>query len=137
MIAARASGTDVPCYSETWPCEPQSAEKARRLVSAALSLWGAGDVVAVGELIASELATNAIRHSGCRLFRIKVSRPEPTTVRILISDTSRVEPVLRAADAASESGRGLRLVADLSTQWGCDRRNWGKRVWAEMAVSAE
>jgi anti-sigma regulatory factor (Ser/Thr protein kinase) len=137
MTAARASGTDVPCYSETWPCEPASAEKARRLVSAALSLWGAGDAVVLGELIASELATNAITHSGCRLFRIKVSRPQPTIIRILVSDTSRVEPVLRTATPESESGRGLRLVADLSAQWGCDRTNWGKRVWAEMKVSAE
>jgi two-component sensor histidine kinase len=124
----------MPTYTETWPCEPESAEKARRLVAAALSLWGMSDAVDVGVLIASELVSNAITHAGCRLFRIRVSRPESATVRILVSDTNRAEPAMYAASPDSESGRGLRLVDALSTQWGCEPKPWGKAVWAEMTA---
>jgi anti-sigma regulatory factor (Ser/Thr protein kinase) len=136
MLAARASGTSVPAYTESWPCEPESAEKARKLVSAALALWGVGDAVVDGELIASELASNAIRHAGPRGFRITVSRPEDAIVRIRVVDFSHKEPVLRPAGIDCESGRGMHLVALLSTRWGCDPLPWGKAVWAELKVAA-
>jgi anti-sigma regulatory factor (Ser/Thr protein kinase) len=136
MLAARASGTSVPAYTESWPCEPESAEKARKLVSAALSLWGVSDSIADGELIASELASNAIRHAGPRGFRITVSRPEDGIVKIRVVDFSHKEPVLRAVAVDCESGRGMHLVALLSARWGCEPTNWGKTVWAEMKVAA-
>ncbi|MET9119931.1 ATP-binding protein [Streptomyces sp. NPDC004528] len=136
MLAARASGTDVPSYTETWPCVPESARQARRLVSLALSLWGVSDAAAAGELIALELVSNAIRHVGRPTFRITIARPDTWTIKISVADSSRTEPALRTASAECESGRGLHLVAALSTDWGCDRKSWGKVVWAEMKVSA-
>lgn len=137
MTAARASGTDVPSYTETWDCEPESAAKARRLVSAAFSLWGIGERADVGVLIASELVSNAIEHSGCRRFRIRISRPSDRTVKILVSDTSHKVPTPSKADSGSESGRGLHLVEVMSTKWGYDRRRWGKLVWAELELPEE
>ncbi|MCP9957650.1 ATP-binding protein [Streptomyces sudanensis] len=132
---AGTSGTDDPGYTRTWPCEPESAQRARRLVSTALTLWGMGDVAAAGELIASELVTNAVNHSARRDFRIRISRPGPGTVRILVADTNREEPVPRDPGDDAENGRGLRLVEALSTEWGCDPRPWGKVVWAELRTT--
>ncbi|MET7728115.1 ATP-binding protein [Streptomyces mirabilis] len=137
MTAVRASGTDVPSYTETWDCEPESAAKARRLVSAALSLWGIGERADVCVLIASELVSNAINHSRCRRFRIRISRPHDRTIKILVSDTSHRVPTPGNADSDSESGRGLHLIEVMSTKWGYDRRRWGEIVWAELELTEE
>ncbi|MER6528123.1 ATP-binding protein [Streptomyces sp. NPDC001508] len=134
MTAARASGTDVPSYTETWPCEPESARKVRLLVSSALALWGIAEAAANAELIASELATNAIVHSHSRNFQITIARPDATNVKILVSDTNREVPEFCGPDEYAVSGRGLNLVDQLSTKCGYDRKQWGKVVWAELEV---
>ncbi|MFC8428543.1 ATP-binding protein [Streptomyces sp. NPDC057253] len=134
MTAVRASGTDVPSYTETWDCAPESAAKARRLVAAALSLWGIAEQAEAGVLVASELVANAITHSSCRRFRIRVSRPGNRTVKIIVSDTSRKIPSPSEAGPDSESGRGLHLVALMSTKWGYELKGWGKIVWAELEL---
>jgi hypothetical protein len=51
---------------------------------------------------------------------------------VAVTDKSTAEPVLRPLDAASESGRGLALVAALACQWGTESLGWGKRVWADL-----
>lgn len=134
MAATRPSGTGVPSYTETWPCEPESAKRARSLVTTALGLWGIAEEAETGALIVSELASNAINHSRCRLLRVTVTRVSPSMIRISVSDKNRAAPVLTSAEDESESGRGLQMVDLLSTKWGYDRRNWGKIVWAELAV---
>lgn len=139
MTVARAAGTDVPSYTETWPCEEASAPKARQLVSVALSLWGIGASEGAEDilLIASELVANAITHSGRRSFRIRVSRIDRATVKVVVGDTNRAVPTLQGENFDSENGRGLRLVDALSTNWGYDRKPWGKVVWAEFQVPNE
>ncbi|MFF4755277.1 ATP-binding protein [Streptomyces sp. NPDC002514] len=138
MTAIRTSGTDVPSYTETWPCERESASKARRLVSHALSFWGldgperSEDVL----LIASELVSNAITHSGHRSFRIRITRLDEKVIKVSVSDASRQVPLLRAVSTDCECGRGLRLINALSASWGYDRKHWGKTVWAECKVPA-
>ncbi|MFE2509159.1 ATP-binding protein [Streptomyces naganishii] len=136
VTAARAAGTDVPSYSETWPCERASVPKARQLVSTALSLWGMDNSARAADvlLIASELVTNAVVHSGRRYFRLSVSRLGQTTVKVLVADTSRTVPTVKSASSDVESGRGLRLVQVLSVNWGYDRKCWGKAVWAVLEV---
>ncbi|MDN5382495.1 ATP-binding protein [Streptomyces sp. LB8] len=136
MMTARPAGTGTPSYSETWPCEPKSAHKARRLVEEAMCLWGMSDLAPVGEIIVSELATNTINHSKCRLLHVKISRLSQDTVRISVSDGNRWSaPVLRKAHPQDENGRGLHLVDLLSTKWGYDQKHWGKVVWAELQAA--
>ncbi|MFF3150261.1 hypothetical protein ACFVRU_53335, partial [Streptomyces sp. NPDC057927] len=48
MTAARPTATGTPGYTETMPCEPESARRARRLVSAVLNTWGIGELAEVG-----------------------------------------------------------------------------------------
>ncbi|WP_120728014.1 ATP-binding protein [Streptomyces hundungensis] len=132
MTAARPTGTGAPGYTETWPCEPESARRARLLVSAALNAWGADELVDAGLYIVSELVANAINHTACRWVRVSVHRPGSGVVRIGVADKSRVTPELGRPDAGQESGRGLLVVDAMSWRWGYDREPWGKVVWAEL-----
>ncbi|MFE5406733.1 ATP-binding protein [Streptomyces sp. NPDC056580] len=134
--AVRFSGTDVPSFSETWDCQPESAAKARRLITAALSKWGIEGLTEIGALVTSELVSNAITHSGCRRFRLRISRTDARTVLIIVSDTNRLVPRLREVRGDSEGGRGLLLVAEMSKDWGYDRKVWGKAVWALLEQPA-
>jgi anti-sigma regulatory factor (Ser/Thr protein kinase) len=81
-------------------------------------------------LIVSELATNAMMHSGSG-FQVSVSAA-PHVVRIAVRDASSKRPALRKPDDSVPGGRGLRLVAAMADRWGTDRTNDGKIVWAEL-----
>ncbi|MER5347636.1 ATP-binding protein [Streptomyces mirabilis] len=134
MTAARPTATGTPGYTETMPCKPESARRARLLVSAALNTWGIGELAEVGVQVVAELVNNAIDHTPCRSVRVLVTRPAEGVVRIGVADTCRDTPETGSPDEDSEEGRGLRLVDALSWRWGYDRKRWGKVVWAELKV---
>ncbi|MEU4685332.1 ATP-binding protein [Streptomyces xinghaiensis] len=131
---ARPTATGAPGYTETMPCEPASARRARLLVSAALSAWGIGELAEAGVQIVAELVNNAINHTRCRVFRVLVTRPGAGVVRIGVADNCADVPEVGDFDDDSEGGRGLFLVDALSRRWGYDRKRWGKVVWAELEV---
>jgi anti-sigma regulatory factor (Ser/Thr protein kinase) len=86
-------------------------------------------------LVASELVTNAVRHSGCAPnqtieFR---ARSEGGVLRMCVSDPgiSGLRAHLRSDPSA---GFGLRIVDRLARRWGAEHPN-GQRVWAELLVS--
>ncbi|MQS01385.1 ATP-binding protein [Streptomyces sp. OF1] len=116
------------------PCEPESARRARLLISAALNTWGIGDLVDTATLVVSELVGNSVQHTPCRLLRVTVSRPAPHCVKIAVTDQSRTVPDMTSPADEAEEGRGLFLVDVLSVRWGYDRHGWGKTVWAELEV---
>ncbi|WP_073952906.1 ATP-binding protein [Streptomyces kebangsaanensis] len=138
MTAASPTATGVPGYSETVPCEPESAHKARLLVSAALSAWGITELTEAGTLIVSELLTNAINHTRSRMARVIVRRVANDRVRIGVADTSPDVPEVGRPSEEAEEGRGLLLVNTLSDRWGYDVKGRGKGtykvVWAELLV---
>jgi serine/threonine-protein kinase RsbW len=55
-------------------------------------------------------------------------------VRLSVHDASQVEPTLRKDGPNVPSGRGVRLVAALSVDWGVELSADGKTVWAELAA---
>ena len=59
-------------------------------------------------------------------------RSEGSTVRIIVRDRSDVMPQLREPSATAQSGRGLRLVAEVASRWGVDLAADGKTVWPEL-----
>ncbi|MFC5957194.1 ATP-binding protein [Streptomyces pratens] len=130
--ATRARPTGCPGYSETLPCEPESAATARRLVRVALAVWGLDDLADDGALIVSELVSNAVRHARRESIRLTVDRPGAARVRIGVVDFSRVPPAVKEPDDEGEGGRGLVLVNELAVRWGTELLPWGKRVWAEL-----
>ncbi|MER6380885.1 ATP-binding protein [Streptomyces sp. NPDC001250] len=139
-----AARTGHPIYSQTFPCEPETAGRGRKLVRVALGAWHLDDLTDPAELIISELVANAARHTPCRSLRLIVGRPGTARVRIGVVDRapSRL-PVLSPADTVGESGRGLLLIDALADRWGYTllgshpkRGPWGKETWAELKAAA-
>jgi two-component sensor histidine kinase len=113
---------------------PSSARQARRFVHDALLHLGAGAVLDVGVLLASELVTNAVVH-GKGAVAVQVAHRQRRTVRISVWDASDHPPEPREPSVEETSGRGLRLVEILATSWGVDPADpeHGKEVWFELS----
>jgi DNA-binding NarL/FixJ family response regulator len=108
-----------------------SAQAARAFVASKVSEWNLGPLLDDALLVTSELAANAVTHadSGCRL-RVSL---HPSTLRIDVLDTGTGTPDPQPASSTSEHGRGLHLVAALTSAWGLEVvRGQGKLVWAEL-----
>src|SRR3954463_11783393 len=114
----------------TLPAVTDSVSAARRFVRGALSdLDAAGACDDVVTLV-SELATNAVIHARTP-YTIVVSR-DGDTVRVGVHDLSAVIPRRRAYGLDATTGRGLRLVASMSSDWGIEAQSGGKVVWFEV-----
>jgi len=62
-----------------------------------------------------------------------VARREGSGVRLSVHDLSTAQPVLRSTpDVLALSGRGLQLVAHVTSEWGVETTSAGKTVWAEL-----
>ncbi|WP_331769526.1 SpoIIE family protein phosphatase (plasmid) [Embleya sp. NBC_00888] len=113
------------------PADPAAVAGARERVTRQLTAWGLEDAAFTTELVASELVTNAIRYAGgpvvLRLIRDKVLVCE-------VSDPSNTQPRLRRAKWSDEGGRGLFLVAQLTTRWGSRYGPTGKTIWTEQPL---
>lgn len=83
------------------------------------------------QLIADELATNALIHAGS-WYSVAIESSEEH-LRIAVRDDSRVLPVLRKAALNSESGRGLSIITETATEWGAETMGLGKEAWADVA----
>ncbi len=82
-------------------------------------------------LVSSELAANAMLHAG-GIAAVGVSEVEGA-VRITVHDRTRVPPVMARHSTEAMTGRGLRLVASVSTAWGAEPTEDGKVVWATLS----
>jgi anti-sigma regulatory factor (Ser/Thr protein kinase) len=126
---------------------PTSVVLARRYVGYVLRQWSLSAITDTAELIASELATNAIKISGLVVQPRYADRSGLTTIVLCVYrydekvvvevwDRDRRPPVRRQPTRDDESGRGLLLVEELSHRWGY---RWpsdgGKVVWAELLAT--
>src|SRR5579875_406267 len=105
---------------------------ARAFVLRELTPGADPDVAAAAALAVSELATNALRHTGGS-FTVAVT-PLSGSVRIAVDDCSPDPPVPGRPGLEERSGRGLEIVAAVSRQWGTRMRCDGKLVWAEVEL---
>ena len=108
---------------------PATVGLARGVTRRALAGWPV-DVVAVAELLVSELITNAIvhtesapvltlqTHAACSASRSRTSHP--------------FHPGCPPKTLTRESGRGLVVVEALSVAWGWTRLTPGKQTWFEL-----
>lgn len=115
--------------------EPDAVPKARRFVGWSLGGEEPGTVHSV-QLAVTELTTNAMLHGRppvlIRLIHLGRS------IRVEVEDSGQQLPVLGTHDPDSMTGRGLAVVAALSSAWGIDAgRGRGKVVWAELPVGAD
>jgi anti-sigma regulatory factor (Ser/Thr protein kinase) len=89
------------------------------------------------KLIASELVTNAVIHSGCEpddmLDVLASVRDDRFVIAVGDPGLSGATARLRIEDDPVCGGFGLRVVQELADRWGAERPN-GQRVWAEVAL---
>lgn len=113
------------------PAEASSAARARAFVAQHLRDHGMPHLVDDIELVASELATNAMLHAQTPFRVILCAFDE--TVALEVADGSRAQPSLVVARSLDTSGRGVAIVQALSRDWGVlSRASGGKSVWAEF-----
>lgn len=83
------------------------------------------------QLVASELATNAIAHAKTP-FTLALSEADGL-VLLVIEDESQSPLVPGTPEAMDMSGRGLMLVEHVSDDWGTNTDGCGvKSVWASF-----
>lgn len=95
-------------------CRSESVAGARQFVGDLLSDQPR-EIVEAAELMTSELATNCLRHARSDFeLTIHLTRGE---IRVELSDRGRGQPMLRSPTPRERSGRGLRIVQELSEDW--------------------
>ncbi|WP_324605932.1 SpoIIE family protein phosphatase [Streptomyces sp. NRRL S-813] len=146
-VPAQAASDDValllarvhalkPAHTVSWdlPTEPVVVSDARHLAAHQLSAWGLEHLVPTTELIISELVTNAIHH-GAGPIRLRLIKHQVLTCEVF--DSGKCYPRLRHARMADENGRGLFLIAQLSSKWGSRSATGGKLVWADQELPSK
>lgn len=132
-----------------WPCRsylefaalPTAPSCARLHTRAMLAEWELAILSNDADLVVSELTTNALKAS-------EESDESPALIRlwllsdgnrlvIVVWDGSRWPPAPTSAAVTDERGRGLQIVAAVSSDWGWYGRTdmGGKCVWAEIRQS--
>lgn len=111
--------------------EEQLVSRVRAFVADEIRELGRMHLVDDAVLVASELATNAVLHAG-GLVAVQVV-PVTEGVRIEVHDRTRVPPIMGRDSIEAMTGRGLRLVASLSSRWAAEPTPGGKVVWAEVS----
>ncbi|MFI0239733.1 ATP-binding protein [Streptomyces sp. NPDC016845] len=134
-------------YTVYYPNDPRAVTVCRRALRLILTLHGPPHLTETAELLATELASNAVRHTkgpaGLRLhykngvLRIGVwdadpKPPAPAPARALL------------VPAESEQGRGLDLVRAFADGWGwypmttggpAGASDRGKYVWCDLGAA--
>ncbi len=90
-------------------------------------------------LLVSELVTNAVLHGGPHAPGANVGLAivvGADRIRIEVGDAGENIPVVGDGALDRPTGRGLILVENLGTRWGCEPSGAGKVVWVEVAVPA-
>lgn len=92
-----------------------------------------------GVLVASELVSNAVQHSGCgeaHSLRVEIAR-RAGNLLIAVHDpglsAESAEPA--SVDESEPGGWGLQIIERLSERWGSERPD-GYWVWAELPAAA-
>ncbi|MDF2261225.1 ATP-binding protein [Streptantibioticus ferralitis] len=119
------------------PGTPRFVGPARHRIVAAARCWSGSlseESAQAIELVASELLTNAVKHSTGPLM---VGLYQDTD-RILLEvfDGDPEPPKRRPVTDDDENGRGLSLINALTVNCGWEPTVRGKKVWAEMQVLA-
>ncbi len=113
---------------------PTAPRAARDLVSRTLLEWRLSQQIPDACLVVSELVTNAMIHAGTDIDLTVAEHRR--SVRIAVRDQSQDLPVEQQV-RSDENGRGLGIVAELSSAWGVlPHADGGKVVWAVLDAAA-
>ncbi|NUR93781.1 MAG: ATP-binding protein [Kribbellaceae bacterium] len=138
----------VPYWSRIFEGLPECVADVREFIRKAIGDDDGADLV---ELVASELAGNAIRHSGSGepegQFILHVAALRNRWI-VRVDDAGGVtephicaSPAIKNAkdvddysDEVVETGRGLALVAAVSSEWGVFGDERARAVWAKIKI---
>jgi len=134
-MAQRSTLSAMPHAEVTLPADASSVPTARHFVESILTSWGQPDKGWAAALLISELSANCTLHARTA-FTVGVELTEEE-VRLQVSDGSLRAPAVRDYGTSATTGRGLRLVDELSAGWGVDLRDDGKTVWAVLRLDDE
>ncbi|WP_314410730.1 ATP-binding protein [Streptomyces kroppenstedtii] len=118
------------------PPTPASVGLARRNVTELLTAWGTDpEACDNAVLVTSELVTNALTHTASERIVCRL-RSDGQRIQLEVEDQNRglSIPAQRTARLDDQGGRGLMLVAVLSTDWGTrdTAHGSGRVVWAVL-----
>lgn len=121
-------GLDVPCNRAA------PARVRQELAGIDAAGWVLGDAM----LVASELVTNAVIHSGAGprdLIEVRVTRSvESLMISVRDPGISGKHAEISGRAGVAIGGLGLRVVEAIALRWGADR-DAGYCVWAELPLS--
>ncbi|MBC3843412.1 ATP-binding protein [Streptacidiphilus sp. 4-A2] len=130
--------TQFVLWHAAYPSEPESIARVRRDLRSAMRGTGFGDEVTDDVvLLASEMATNAVRHGrGSEVPDIGVRLVAAVAGLYLeVTDGSRRMPQPRTSRDSDVDGRGLLLLAELGHRWGVTVNSGvGKHTWVLVAA---
>ncbi|WP_103354489.1 ATP-binding protein [Amycolatopsis sp. CA-128772] len=133
LVAATAA-LDHPVRrrcERTFPRVEGTSSHIRAFVTDKLIEWDVPELAGDARLIATELAENALRHTGSEpKVRLDLRRGVCT---VAVADQDARPAMLLERLSPFEPGMGLKLVAQIARTWGCSR-SWagGKVVWAVL-----
>jgi len=119
------------------PPTPASASMARMLVADACPAWALPHLLFAGQLVASELVTNAVAHARTELLVTVARRGRGLYLAVRDGSPDRpplVAPTSAGAECTDEHGRGLWIVQQVASAWGAVPTHdaAGKVVWASI-----
>jgi serine/threonine-protein kinase RsbW len=130
MPTPTAASLDLPASAATYPGRPEQVRQVRADARGLLAGCPAADEVI---LCLSELAANAVLHSGSRrpggTFSVRIESCPGAHIRIEVEDDGG--PWL-APVPHPDSGRGLDIIRVLAAEWGVATSPAGRTVWARF-----
>ncbi|GAB2845594.1 ATP-binding protein [Streptomyces deserti] len=129
-------------YSLYIPNDPRAVTICRRTLRLILTMHGLIRLADVAELLATELVSNAVRHTkGPAALRVCWSGNGVLRIGAWDADPAPPEPPQPFEQALDlEDGRGLALVRACSDVWGWQllarEGNRGKYVWCELGATS-
>ncbi|MFB4195219.1 ATP-binding protein [Streptomyces carpaticus] len=139
MTSSVRAACDWGVFGQSLTADARGIEGWRAVAGDVVRGWGASpDAVELVRLGVSELISNVVRHVGdqprCYLRIVLIG----SEVTVQVFDRSVRIPVIGAApDWDAEDGRGLWMLREMATRFGCERtrRGRGKIVWFSCDLS--
>ncbi len=117
------------------PADASAAAEARRFVRSWLQAHDLEPHADTVLLLTSEIVTNAVLHTA-RPSHLTISSTG-AAVRVELRDSSPTGPTRRRHSVSATTGRGLRLLEDLASEWGWRPDGGGKVLWFCVASDTD
>jgi PAS domain S-box-containing protein len=129
--------TTLEAAARSFPPEPVSAGQARRFLRSFLREHGRDDLVDAAQTALSEVVTNAVLHAHTD-FEVSAALLDDGALRVEVTDRNPLLPAQRGYGDQATTGRGMQLVAAMTTDCGVVSHGaGGKSVWFVLDGAAE